>query len=175
MRWCALALHAATPARADVRTGALSLLAPQARAFLADVRRQTLAADTELLVGLVEGAYDNALVDEVGREMATKKLLDVRVVLWHEDLGAPAPRARLRVTPCMFLTRALPGLYGCWSFMNKWVAAAEYRVRCLLRLAPTVRVSDAFVHRSRAVRRTGTRTTAAVRRSARSAHATFLR
>ena len=100
------------------------------------MRRQTLAADTELLVGLVEGAYDDALVDQVGREMATKKLLDVRVVLWHEDLGAPAPRACVRAAPCMLLTRALPGLYGCWSFMNKWVAAAEYRVRCV-RLAPT--------------------------------------
>jgi hypothetical protein len=61
----------------------------QARAFLDDVDAQTIAASTELLVGLVEGAFSNGVADMLGAEMA-RASLRVRVVLWHVDLGALA-------------------------------------------------------------------------------------
>jgi hypothetical protein len=65
----------------------------QARAFLDDVARSTIASATELLVGVVEGAFSDGVADMMGAEMA-RGGVRVRVVLWHEDLGACAAKQR---------------------------------------------------------------------------------
>ncbi len=100
---------------------------------------------------MVEGAFSDGVADMLGAEMA-RAGVRVRVVLWHEDLGASAPSAKqrkpslstgtrarrcvlLRLRAALLAARAYDtyvwcaGLYACWSYLNAHVAAAEYRVR----------------------------------------------
>jgi hypothetical protein len=82
-------------------------------------------------VGLIEGAFSDSIVDMLGREMSTSNVR-VRAVMWRVDLGAlgfPSRRFFCAIHASSPLRVFAPGLYGCWSYLNAHVAAADYRVR----------------------------------------------
>ncbi len=82
-------------------------------------------------MGLIEGAFSDSIVDMLGLEMATSNVR-VRAVMWRVDLGALhfLSRRFFFAIHASSPSRVLaPGLYGCWSYLNAHVAAADYRVR----------------------------------------------